>query len=116
MSIPVYADVHVPTSVVEGLRARGVDVLTAQEDGQGTTPDEELLRRATSLGRVMLSQDEGMLALANVFQQSRTEFAGLIYAHQLRATIGQMVADVELICLVEDPPYMRSRVEWLPLR
>jgi predicted nuclease of predicted toxin-antitoxin system len=116
MSIPIYADVHVPAPVVDGVRARGVDVLTAQEDGQRAAPDADLLRRAAALGRVMVSQDEDMLALATAFQNTGTDFSGLIYAHQLRVTIGQSVNDLELICLAEDPPYMRNRVEWLPLR
>ena len=31
--VPLYMDVHVPGAVTRALRLRGVDVLTAQEDG-----------------------------------------------------------------------------------
>lgn len=33
MTVRLYMDVHVPRSVTDALRAHGVDVLTAQDDG-----------------------------------------------------------------------------------
>src|SRR5207302_1334872 len=33
VSIRFYMDVHVPRAITEGLRLRGIDVVTAQEDG-----------------------------------------------------------------------------------
>jgi hypothetical protein len=116
VSIPVYTDVHVNHRVIDGARARGVDILTAQEDGHRRDPDDVLLLRASALGRVMVSQDEDMLGHATRFIAAGIDFAGLIYAHQLNITIGQFVDDLELLCLVEEPPYMRNRIEWLPLK
>jgi len=42
-------DVQVPRAITEGLRVRGVDVLTAQDDGAGRFDDAALLDRAGSL-------------------------------------------------------------------
>lgn len=53
-------DVHVRRAVTVGLRLRGVDVVTAQVDNAGGMPDDELLRRATELGRVLFSQDDDL--------------------------------------------------------
>ena len=39
-------DHHVPAAVSAGLRSRGVDVLTAAEDGSAALEDEPLLERA----------------------------------------------------------------------
>ena len=36
MAIPLYTDQHVPRAITTELRLRGVDVLTAQEDGADT--------------------------------------------------------------------------------
>ena len=36
MSVRLYMDVHVRRAVTAGLRLRGVDVLTAQEDDMGS--------------------------------------------------------------------------------
>jgi hypothetical protein len=33
LSVRLYMDVQVPRAITEGLRVRGVDVLTAQDDG-----------------------------------------------------------------------------------
>ena len=54
-------DVHVRRAVTAALRLRSIDVLTAQEDGSAEFADEVLLKRATELGRVLVSQDEDLL-------------------------------------------------------
>jgi hypothetical protein len=53
LSIAFYLDVHVPRAVDAGLRLRGIDVLTAQEDGSAELDDDLLLERATELGRIL---------------------------------------------------------------
>jgi predicted nuclease of predicted toxin-antitoxin system len=57
MSIALYMDHHVPRAITLGLRMRGVDVLTAFEDGASELSDPEVLDRAGALGRVLFSQD-----------------------------------------------------------
>ena len=91
-------------------------MLTAQEDGARRFPDAMLLDRATALGRVLFSQDRDLLREAAQRQQQGVSFAGLIYAHQLRVTIGQCVRDLELLALTSDPEDFADRVEYLPLR
>jgi hypothetical protein len=49
MPVGLYMDVHIPKAITIGLRLRGVDVLTAQEDGTITLSDADLLNRATNL-------------------------------------------------------------------
>ena len=49
-------DVHVPAGIVRALRRRGVDVLTAQEDGAARLSDPALLDRATVLGRMVFTR------------------------------------------------------------
>ena len=55
MTVAFYMDEHVPRAISVGLRLRGVDVLTAQEDGLRNTPDAVLLDRATAIGRVIFT-------------------------------------------------------------
>jgi predicted nuclease of predicted toxin-antitoxin system len=114
MSIAFYFDVHVRRAVAEGLRLRGVEVLTAQEDGAGEMDDPELLDRALALGRVVFTQDEDFLREAHRRQETGEAFAGVVYAHQLTVTIGQCVADLELIAKAYEPEDMANRVEYLP--
>jgi len=42
MTIALYMDVHVPQAITEQLRRRGIDVLTAFEDGTEQLPDDQL--------------------------------------------------------------------------
>lgn len=115
MSVSLYVDEHVPRAIAVGLRLRGVDVLTTQEDGRRNTPDDVLLDRATELGRILFSQDEDLLAEAKRRQVEGRPFSGVIYAHQLRLTIGACVRNLELIAMAADPQDLASRVEFLPL-
>ncbi len=71
-------DVHVPAAITRGLVLRGVDVLTAQLDGTTELDDAKLLDRATSLGRVLFSQDEDLLAEATRRQRNGDSFAGVV--------------------------------------
>ncbi len=57
VSLALYMDHHVDVAITNGLRRQGIDVLTCQEDGTTTLDDEQLLERATALGRVLFSQD-----------------------------------------------------------
>ena len=97
MSLALYMDVHMRRAVIEALRERRVDVLTAQADGTTELLDPALLDRAAELRRVLFSQDEDLLAEAARRQRDDIPFAGVVYAHQLRVTIGQCVNDLELI-------------------
>jgi predicted nuclease of predicted toxin-antitoxin system len=116
MSVHLYMDVHVRRAVTAGLRLRGVDVLTAQEDGTGELPDPELLDRATELGRVLFTQDDDLLREAKRRQQTGKSFAGIIYAYQLGITVSQCIADLELIAQASEPHEWLNRTIYLPLK
>ena len=112
--LSLYMDHHVPSAITVGLRKRGVDVLTTQEDGTTTLDDALLLDRATSLGRVLFTEDEDLLAIAQQRQTTGQVFAGVAYAYQLGIAIGQAIRDLELLAKALDPDDMRNRVEYLP--
>ena len=115
MSLRLYMDHHVPRAITTGLRVRGVDVLTTQEDGTQTLEDAALLDRADELGRVLFTQDDDFLAEAARRVQERRMFPGIIYAHQLRVSIGQCVRDLELMAKLGNPEELANQVFFLPL-
>src|SRR4051812_35586900 len=96
-------DVHVPSAITRGLRARGVEVITAQEDNTDTWSDDRLLDRSTALGCVLFTQDADLLAEAAHRQATGGTFAGVVYGHQQRVSIGQCVADLELLAGALEP-------------
>lgn len=108
-------DVHIRRAVTSALRLRSIDVLTAQEDGAAELNDDRLLDRATELGRVLVSQDDDLLREGARRLKERKAFSGIIYCHQLRITIGQMVEDLELIATATTNEEWADRIEYLPL-
>jgi hypothetical protein len=96
MALRYLMDHNVGRAITLGLRRRGLDVLTAYEDGSAELEDEDLLQRATDLGRVLFSQDEDPLDCAARWQAEGRPFAGLAYSHQ-RLSIGECVRDLELM-------------------
>jgi hypothetical protein len=114
MAVPLYMDVHVPYAITEQLRRRGIDVLTAQEDDRSESPDAELLQRAAALGRIIFTQDVLFRVLAEHWQRTGRDFAGLLFGSQLGGTIGQYVADLELIATASEPHEWQNVVEFLP--
>jgi hypothetical protein len=115
MPVGLYADVHVPLTVVLQLRLRDVDVLAATEQEASELPDDQLLALATAENRVMVTQDIRFRVLAENWQRVGKSFAGLIFAHQRYVSFGQMIADLELIAKATDSEYWINRVEQLPL-
>ena len=74
--IKFYTDEHVGRAVVQGLRQRGADVLTAVEAGLLGATDVEHLSLAWAEGRVIITQNDDFLRL----HAARFEHAGIIYA------------------------------------
>ena len=115
MAHAFYMDVHIPSAITDGLRRRGIDVLTSQEDGTTTALDPDLLARATDLDRILFTQDDDFLAIASEWQGEGREFAGVVYGHQLTTSIGQCVGDLELIATCCEENETRNQVIYLPL-
>jgi hypothetical protein len=115
LALGLYMDVHVPEAVTTGLRRRGVDVLTSQEDGTRELDDESLLDRAAELGRLLFTQDDDFLSLADQWQTADRRFVGIAYAHQMGPSIGLMVTDLELLCTCAEPDELANLVTYLPL-
>ncbi len=112
----LYLDVHVPAAIAAELRRRGVDVLTALEDKTAEFKDDDLLIRASSLGRLLFTQDIRFKALAGDWQREARPFAGLVFGHQLHGSIGQYIRDLELIAKATEPADWMGQVEQLPLK
>ena len=115
MPVKLYMNQHVARSITDGLRLRGVDVLTAYEDGASQMEDDDLLSRASELQRALFTRDDDLLAEATKRQKAYIPFAGVIYAHQLRVPIGICIRDLEIIAKVGEPDDLQNQVIFLPL-
>jgi hypothetical protein len=108
-------DVNVPRSITLELRIRGVAVVTAQEDGTGELSDHLLLDRAGSLGCVFFTHDVDFVREAVRRQRMGEQFAGIIYAHPLKITIGRCIEELELLARCSESEEWSDRLEYLPL-
>jgi len=57
LDFPLLTDENIAADVVTGLRARGCDVRSADEERLIGRGDDEILERATALHRVMVTHD-----------------------------------------------------------
>src|SRR5262249_35607996 len=77
LMLRLYMDVHVKAAITAGVRRRGIDEVTAQEDGATRLEDVPMLNRANALGGVLFSRDDGLMAIARTRQTQGGVFAGL---------------------------------------
>jgi hypothetical protein len=59
---PLVADMDIAAPVVHFLRAQGVDVLSAREEGWGDLTDSQILARAHAMTRFVLTHDSDNFA------------------------------------------------------
>ena len=103
-----YADENVSAAVIEGIRRRGIPVLSTPEAGMLGASDAEHFALATSRELVILTQDDDFLVLA-----SRAEkHCGVVYARQGRS-VGAIVSGAVLIAENLDAEDMVDHVEYL---
>ena len=110
MAIALYMDHNVPRAITVGLRSREVDVLTSFEDGTDEIDDPKLLDRASLLQRVLFSRDDDLLTEATRRQRHGESFFGVIYAHQMRVSIGACIQDLEIIAKAGNPDDLVGQV------
>ena len=115
MPVRFYMDVHIPAAVAKQLRARDVDVLTANEEKTNEISDVDLLMIATADNRIVVTFDIGFRVMAESWQRIGKEFAGLGFARESGISIGQMVNDLEIMAKASEPEEWRNTVFWLPL-
>ena len=115
MSVAFYFDHNMQVVVMAALRVRGVDVLTAFEDGYDRRSDDEVLDRAQELSRLIVTHDQDFLELAADRLAKNVEFTGIIFCHLERASIGSLINDLELIAKTARIEEIRNQVVWVPL-
>jgi predicted nuclease of predicted toxin-antitoxin system len=106
--VSFYTDEHVSRAVIQGLRHRGIDVLTVPEAGQMGASDEEHLALAQREGRVIFTQDDDFLKLA----AAGLPHAGIVYARQ-NHSVREILHGLRLVYEVFSAEEMGGQVEFL---
>jgi Domain of unknown function (DUF5615) len=114
--IAFYLDAHIPRAITRALRGSGVDVLSAREDGMAEAADILIFKRAQSLGRVLVSEDQDFLRIVNRKIAEGVTVCGAVFFPQLGPSIGQCIEDLDLIGHAGLPGDLLNRIYHLPLR
>ena len=109
-SLRFYLDENMPVAIAEQLQKRGIDAVTVRDLDCLGDNDLRHLRRAKELGRVVCTNDNDFLELAN----SGIEHAGIVFGEQDVVFIGTWVNFLELMHGVYQPEELENRVEFLP--
>jgi predicted nuclease of predicted toxin-antitoxin system len=116
VTVTLYFDHNVQASAAWVLRTRGIDAITAFEDGTDRSDDESLLRRANELGRVLVTHDHDFFVIASQWNRVGRRFTGIVFAQQEALATGTLIEQLEFVALVGQPADLQDRVEFLPLR
>jgi hypothetical protein len=107
-----YADEHVKSAIVEGLRQRGMDVVTAQERNQCRTDDEALLKTATAEARLLLTNDTDFLRIHAEWNSAQWEHAGIVFWPQ-ELPVGAAISQIVQYALATNPNDAANVVKYL---
>lgn len=108
--IRIYADENVNIAIVEGLKRRGVEVLSAFDTGNLGLSDDEQLKYAKEEMAVIFTHDDDFLSMV---AESGVEHCGIIYVHQQHLSIGECIRRLKTIVETIPPEEMRNRVLFL---
>jgi uncharacterized protein with PIN domain len=108
-TIKFHVDEHVDPAIATGLRRGGVDVSLTSDAGLAGAKDESQLRSCTSSGRVMLTMDQDFLRR----HHSDPGHPGIVFAHQFRSSIGDLIRGLVLIWELLESADMAGRIGYL---
>jgi hypothetical protein len=109
MPLALLCDEHIPFSVIEGLKRRGLDVTTVQQLGMRGELDQIILQTARRQGRVIYTNDADFLR----HHATGIDHSGIIYHHTLDYSVGEAIRRVSLACEALSTGEMMDRVEFL---
>ena len=106
LDFPLLTDENIAADVVAGLRTRGCDVRSADEERLIGRRDDEVLERAMALHRVIVTHD---LAFGKVDIGGGASFVGIVYlrpGHISAAFVLAMIDALRESSIDVQPPFM----------
>ncbi len=110
--LSAYADENIKQGVIDGLRLRGMDLVTAEERSQRATDDEILLVTAAAEGRLFLTNDADLLRIHSEWAAAGRHHAGIVYWEQ-NLPIGEAIRRTLRYAREMTPENSRDSVKYL---
>lgn len=100
---PLVADMDIAAPVVHFLRAQGIDVLSAREEGWGDLTDSDILARAHAMARFVLTHDSDFGTLA---VHRGEPITGILYLRPGGRPPAEVMVDIEAL--------LDAEIDWTP--
>lgn len=100
---PLVADINIAVSVIQFLRAQGVDVVAGREEGWYTYEDQDILREACAMNRFVLTHDSDFGTLAVHEGQAIT---GIIHLRPGNRRSAEVITDLQVL--------LNTEIDWTP--
>jgi flavorubredoxin len=115
MEIRLYIDEDaMARALVQGLRARGVDVTTVIDEGLNERDDNAQLERATQQHRVIYTFNVGdFCKLHRDYLAAGKSHAGIIVVYRQRYSVGEQIRRLIELMETKSPEEMRDRLKFL---
>ena len=107
-----YLDENIHKAVAEQLRHWRIDAVSAHDLGFLAEKDEDHLRRAAEMNRVLCTHDVDFIILA----QENTDHAGIAFAPHYQASIGGWVRALRILHAGKSTEDVRGQLLYLSLK
>lgn len=107
------ADEHVTYALVNGLRTRGMDVVTVQDLGRRSDDDPLLLDWALQHERILLTNDQDFLAIAAERGARLETFAPIFYWPQQQRAVADLLRKILQLATTQSYAEASSQVFFL---
>lgn len=95
------------TAIIDGLKRRGVNVFSANDQKTGLT-DEEQLAFAIELGAIIFTHDPGFLRMV-----SGKRHIGIVFSQQHKLSMSDCIRKVKIITETKTIQQMKNKVLFL---
>ena len=109
MTLRYHLDENMPRAVAIGISQRGIDVTTTADADLLGASDGEQLAHALSENRVIVSEDDDLLAL----HSQGVAHAGIAFVPPRRRSVGQVILKLVDLSRERTPEGMHGRVEFV---
>jgi hypothetical protein len=115
MQIRLYVDEDaMARAVVQGLRARGVDVITVLDTGMSEDDDLAQLEYATTQGRVLYTFNVGHFSqIHSEYLAQGKSHAGIIVVYRQRYSIGEQIRRLLKMITAKSAEEMKDNIYFL---
>jgi predicted nuclease of predicted toxin-antitoxin system len=109
----IYTDENVDIRVAQGLRNRGIDALTAQENGMTGSTDLEHFNYAYQMQAVIFTHDRHFLEIAKKLIEAGKSHWGVIFVSMNKLSVGECIKKLAVYADMLTLDDMKNQIEFL---